>query len=205
MKALASYWELTEQLLGQSLPHSIAENLIIRYAEQHRAYHTPQHLQACFAHFEQVQDQCDHPDEVALALWFHDAIYDTHAHDNEEKSAELAVECLISQKIMPIKIERVRKLISATKHLSSATDNDTALLLDIDIGILGSSPTRYVQYEKQIREEYCWVPEELYKQGRKKVLQQFLAHPCIYASAFFKEQYEQQAQLNLRKALSELA
>ncbi len=205
MKALASYWELTEQLLGQSLPHSIAENLIIRYAEQHRAYHTPQHLQACFAQFEQVQDQCDHPDEVALALWFHDAIYDTHAHDNEEKSAELAVECLISQKIMPVKIERVRKLIIATKHQSSATDNDTALLLDIDIGILGSSPSRYAQYEKQIREEYCWVPDELYKQGRKKVLQQFLTHPSIYASAFFKEKYEQQAQLNLRKALSELA
>lgn len=205
MKALASYWELTEQLLGQSLPQSIAENLIIRYAEQHRAYHTLQHLQECFSQFELAKDQCDHPDEVALALWFHDAIYDTRAQDNEEKSAELAVEVLVAHKLMPIKIERIRKLILATKHQAVAEGKDTAILLDIDISVLGADAARYSQYETQIREEYCWVPAPLYKQGRRKVLQQFLAHPSIYASEFFRTKYEEQAKINLLRTLTALA
>ncbi|HET8708237.1 MAG TPA: N-methyl-D-aspartate receptor NMDAR2C subunit [Pseudomonadales bacterium] len=204
MKALASYWELTEQLLGQKLPQSIAESLIVRYTEQHRAYHTVHHLQDCFHQFERIKDQCDHADEVALALWFHDAIYDTRKHDNEEKSADLAVETLIKQKILPAKIERIRKMIVATKHQSPAADKDTGALLDIDIHVLGAEPARYAHYETQIREEYCWVPDALYKQGRKKILRHFLDQPRIYHTPLFFQERETQARQNLKNAISVL-
>lgn len=204
MKALASYWALTEQLLAQPLPQSIAENLIIRYAEQHRAYHTLQHLQECFHQFERVSQLCRQPDEVALALWFHDAVYDTRAHDNEEKSAELAVEVLIKQKLLPAKIERVRKMIMATTHQALTQDNDTALLMDIDISILGAPPARYSQYELQVREEYCWVPDALYNSGRRNVLKHFLEQPSVYASEFFRQELEAQARINLTGSINAL-
>lgn len=57
-------------------------DLMQRYAEPHRHYHTMRHLDECFANFEAVCHDATRPAEIELALWFHDANYDVKRHDN---------------------------------------------------------------------------------------------------------------------------
>ena len=61
--------------------------LLAAYAEPQRHYHSTQHLAECLHGFETVRHLAQRPAEVALALWFHDAVYDVQRHDNEAQSA----------------------------------------------------------------------------------------------------------------------
>ena len=71
-------------------------------------------------------------------------------------------------------IQRVAGMIRATAGHDAADDADTALMLDIDLSILGGSAEVFDQYDQAIRGEYAWVDEAAYRVGRAKVLQQFL-------------------------------
>ena len=77
---LAARWKLADR--------SLYDALVARYSEPHRRYHTLQHLAECFAAFDEIAHLAEHPADVELALWFHDAIYDTRRSDNEQRSAE---------------------------------------------------------------------------------------------------------------------
>jgi hypothetical protein len=134
--------------LGARAPAGLFEALAARYAEPHRAYHTLQHLQECFAALDPVAGEAEHLAEVRLALWFHDAIYDTHAHDNEEASARWASDSLAEGGADRAAAERVRALILATKHDALPAAGDAQLLVDIDLSILGASDARFVEYEE---------------------------------------------------------
>lgn len=80
------HWLALWQRIGaHGDPHAVYNDLVTRYSESHRAYHTLAHIQHCLDEFEQVRHLIANPDAVELALWYHDAIYDTKAKDNEEK------------------------------------------------------------------------------------------------------------------------
>ena len=64
------------------------ERLLARYAEPHRRYHSQQHLHECLVHLRPALHLTEHPGEVEIALWFHDAIYELKAQDNEAQSAQ---------------------------------------------------------------------------------------------------------------------
>src|SRR4030095_7297706 len=96
-------------------PDTEFDRLIGRYSEPHRAYHTVQHLEECFREFEGAFGLAESPGAVDLALFFHDAIYDTHARDNEEKSAELAREMLIGVEAPAWLLSYVHDLILVTR------------------------------------------------------------------------------------------
>src|SRR5688572_3342381 len=83
-------WLATWRELGAAAPPGLYEEMMTRYAEPHRRYHTARHLDECFAELAAVRGDAARPAEVELALWFHDAIYDTARHDNEQRSAEWA-------------------------------------------------------------------------------------------------------------------
>src|SRR5262249_27241910 len=159
------------------------------YGEPHRAYHTLRHLEECFAWFERVRGLARNPGEVALALFFHDAIYDPRAHDNEAKSAALAASVLRRCGASAAE-PAVRKLILATKHDAVPDEWDACLLVDIDLSILGAGRDRFDEYESQVRREYAWVAEPDFRSGRRAILQAFLARPFVYATAFFRQQLE---------------
>lgn len=84
-------WQQTWSHLGDAPPPGLIEELLAAYGEPHRAYHTVQHLTECFAHLDSSPRGPRDPASVELALWFHDAIYDTKAADNEARSAECTV------------------------------------------------------------------------------------------------------------------
>lgn len=175
-----------------------------KYGESHRAYHTFEHIEACLNHLDRHRDQLREPRAVELALWYHDVIYNTRASDNEAQSAVYAVADLAELDEPPATIERVKRLIEVTEHPSVPRDDDEALLLDIDLAILGAPPEIYQRYEEQVRKEYRWVPGFLFRRGRRKLLASFLDAPTIYRSPSFLAAREQQARENLDRAISQL-
>ena len=142
---------------------------------------------------------------MELALWYHDVIYNPRASDNEARSAIYAEEDLSRLGEPKAMIDRVKRLIEVTEHPSVPEDGDEALLLDIDLTILGAPPDVYQRYEEQVRREYRWVPGFLFRRGRRKLLASFLETPFIYHSDSFHAEREQQARANLDRAINQLA
>ena len=178
--------------------------LFKRYSEKHRHYHTNEHIEACLKHFDNVCDLANHPEEIELALWFHDAIYDPYSQDNELASAKWAATFLKEHKVNRDVISRIYNMIITTCHDAPAQSNDQSLLIDIDLSILGSKPDTYYWFETAIRKEYQWVPLFLYRKKRKEVLDGFLAREKIYLTPYFYEKLEKQARKNLADAISKL-
>lgn len=178
--------------------------LTARYAETHRHYHTAQHISECLAHFDTARALCEHPHEVELALWFHDAIYQPRAKDNEEQSARWALSVMREAGIGAEPCQRVRSMIMKTCHDALPQTPDEAVLVDIDLSILGADSVRFDEYEIQVRAEYGWVPLFLFNRTRREILQGFLARPALYSTAHFHSQLETTARANLARALSHL-
>ncbi len=180
----------------------LCDALLVAYAEPHRHYHNTQHLAECLQGFEAVRHLAQRPAEVALALWFHDAVYIVQRHDNEAQSAAWARQALTTAGVQADVAERVYKLVMATRHTSAPAAGDAQLLVDIDLSILGAEAQRFAQYEQQIRKEYAFVPEELFRTKRKEVLLSFAARPRIYGTDHFHAALEARARANLAQAVA---
>jgi predicted metal-dependent HD superfamily phosphohydrolase len=182
---------------------SVRDALLRAWSASGRHYHARSHLEACLALFDQYRGLAQQPAEVELAIWFHDAIYDARAPDNEEKSAVWAREAMSDADIGAEHVERVVRLVLATKK-HHAADSDTALLLDIDLSILGAAPQVFEQFDRDVRQEYAFVPDEGWRVGRGKVLQGFLDRPKIFQTPQLHAAFEQQARANLKQAIEKL-
>lgn len=188
---------------GPDGPDGIAlrDELLAGYAEPQRHYHTQQHLEECLALLEQVRDLAEHPEEVEMALWFHDAIYDVKGSGNEERSAEWAHRALVAAGVAPTAAERVRQLVLVTRHDGVPGNVDEQVLVDIDLAILGAERPRFDEYERQIRDEYAFVPGFLFRRKRRQILRTFLDRPVLYSTAMLRERLEARARENLRRAI----
>lgn len=180
-------------------------DLAAAYAEAHRHYHTLEHVGACLASLDSHRELAVRPAEIAVALWFHDAVYDTHRDDNEALSAEWAGRFLRKHRVAADVIARVERMILATRHSATDPVADTALLVDIDLGILGQRASVFDRYDVDIRREYAWVGDDAYRAGRRRVLESFLARPRIYATETFHDAFDRTARSNLERALARLA
>jgi len=206
MNILETAWQRCFDDIGSSRPPPcVWEELQAHYSEPHRAYHTLQHLNECFGWFEKTRQLGEHPGDVAFALFYHDAIYDTHASDNEWQSANLASDVLGEYVRGDSDANRVAALIMATMHDGVAKGQDAQLLVDIDLSILGAAPARFEEYERQIRFGYNWVDARAYREGRSHILKAFLERPAIYSTAVFRDQLESQARFNLAHSIAALA
>ena len=169
-----------------------------------RHYHTLGHLEACLKKFDQVRDLAVNASEVELALWFHDVVYRTWASDNEARSAVLAAETMGRDGAESGAIERVQAAIMATRHQGREPNGDAALVVDIDLSILGEPEETYQEFERQVRREYWWVPRRRYVAGRCAILESFLRRTSIYRYPEFQRRYEAAARLNLTSAITRL-
>ena len=155
-------WTATWDGLGVKAPDGrLYEELVARYSAPERHYHTLQHLDECFARLAESRQFAEQVHEIELALWFHDAIYDVRSHDNEERSAAWAEEVALRAGLSPPVAASIRTLIVATRHDALPVTSDSALLVDIDLAILGAPAERFDEYERQVRQEYDWVPAPL--------------------------------------------
>ncbi|BCM19941.1 hypothetical protein [Mesorhizobium sp. J8] len=179
------------------------------YQAADRHYHGLAHIEAMLALATEYRRLVHDPEAVEAAIWFHDAVYDSHAKDNEKKSAELA-EKRLAGRVDPHRLGRIAAMIdaTATHRLPPFRDegalNDAAFLLDMDLAILGAEPAAFDAYEKAVRSEYGWVEEPMWRAGRAAVLQNFLARPHIFHTTEFRDRFEAQARKNLSRSLEAL-
>jgi predicted metal-dependent HD superfamily phosphohydrolase len=180
------------------------EELIRRYCEPHRAYHTRQHLQECLQVRRRVNAACQAPAEVDLALWFHDAIYQPLRSDNELRSAQWLEAVARDSGLGDDVRRRLYDLVMVTRHDGAPTSADEAVLVDTDLAILGASAERFEEYDIQVRREYRYVPLFVYRRKRRQVLEGFLARGRIYTTAPYFAAFEQQARANFAGAIDGL-
>ena len=202
-EALLANWNAAWRALRvASADEALCIELQRRYGEPQRHYHTLQHLAECLTWFEREQALAEHPGEVALALWFHDAIYDVHAHDNEARSAEWARSALLASGVQGEATERAHALVMATRHDAVPEGRDAELLIDIDLSILGAERERFDEYERQVHAEYAFVPDEVRLPRRRAILQRFLAREAIYATPRMHALLEARARANLARSIA---
>lgn len=197
-------WLMLMRSLALAPSLDIYEQLSRAYCETHRFYHTNEHINAMLKHFDHVLPMAEHPAEVELAIWFHDAIYKPLSSTNERDSAEWVKAFLISAGASENVVYRVYDLVMATMHNVELVGNDQHLIVDIDLAILGASETDYDVFERNVRKEYKWVPFFLYKKKRKEVLLSFLDRQRIYTLDYFYNKFEDVARSNLERAIAQL-
>ena len=200
----ARFAELTHRLGATRDAFRAAEGLLVAYAGPGRAYHGLAHLEDCLRRLDETPTSGVDRDRVEAALWFHDAVYDSHASDNEARSAALARETLSRLGIADPVAEDVARLVRLTDHRRPPSDAEGALLCDIDLSILGRPPDEFDDYDAAIRSEYAWVPEETFRAERRRVLQSLLARNPLYATEPLRQRYQAAARANLRRALTRL-
>ena len=196
--------QLWQRATGAEPPPEQFETLTKQYAEPHRHYHNANHILDCLAEFDRHLSKASDPIATELAIWFHDAIYDTRAADNEERSAELAEEWLTRSGAAKRLITAVKSLVLATKLHDVHGHPDAPLLVDIDLSILGRSSQRFWNYEAQIRQEYAWADRMVFAAKRAEILRRFLARKQIYHTEIFHEQLEAAARANLTASIKRL-
>ena len=191
MTPLAAWKEcLRAEGLSEDPPHR-GRNLLARWDEPHRHYHTSVHLQSCIERWERLRDQLQAPSLVGLTLLYHDAIYDPQARDNEAASAGLARIDLVGLGMADRRIAEVEHLIHATDHRQKSAHPDAAAVIDIDLAILGAEAQAYRRYV------HGW------RTGRAQVLGHFLERSRLFTSGLLDE-LEDPARRNMRHELDGL-
>jgi predicted metal-dependent HD superfamily phosphohydrolase len=194
------------RLLSGGAPSGAIEEagrgLLRRWSEPHRRYHDVTHLAAVLSTLDELAASA----EVRLAAWYHDAVYDPRASDNEERSARLAGEELTRLGLGDDRAGEVARLVRVTAgHDPEDGDADGAVLCDADLAVLARPAPEYDRYAAAIREEYAHLPDEAFRAGRAAVLRHLLDLPALYRTPHLRERWEAPARANLRRELDGLS
>mgnify|MGYP003455384999 FL=1 len=193
-------WIALWRELGSTQPVGSFAELVRLYREPHRHYHNADHILAALKHFDAFKGLSRRPALVEYALWLHDAVYDPRATDNEAQSANLAEKYLVEAGLDDL-VDETRRLIMATAHKVPATADDAGLVVDIDLSVLAKEASAYRAYTRTVRREYQWVPDNLFIEGRRQVLNTLMAMPTLYSHPTIIAAWEKQARENMAAEL----
>jgi predicted metal-dependent HD superfamily phosphohydrolase len=181
---------------------AIVETATRRLSDPGRHYHTIRHLEEALelggeSHRSQFKiernpewDKSRDYRNLWWAILFHDAIYVAGRADNEELSAQLAIDTMREHGVSEKDRKHVSDLIMFTRHHNPAEAKSRELraMHDGDLGIFGLWPSRYAQYCEDVRKEWIdsgVVDDALFNRGRlaflQKVLEQHQGRPFYFA------------------------
>jgi predicted metal-dependent HD superfamily phosphohydrolase len=187
-------------------PAPYGRDLLERWAEPQRRYHTLDHLVAVLTRVTELTAYSGDPDTAVLAAWFHDAVYRPDRSENEERSAALAERALTEAGVHPARTSEVARLVRLTvTHDPADDDPDGQVLCDADLAILASAPSGYAAYASGVREEYHFVPGDAFREGRAGVLRQLLALPHLFRTPYAQRHWEATARYNITSELEMLS
>ncbi|MFD2797292.1 DUF4031 domain-containing protein [Promicromonospora vindobonensis] len=195
------------------LARKAGEELVDRWREPHRVYHTTLHLAAALDALDSIAAESQVHERTVwracLALWFHDAVHDGVARQDEERSAALVTELLgplAGTGVSSEDVDEIARLVLVTADHDPAPDDVVGgLVSDADLAVLGGSPVVYTRYTRQVRAEYCDVPDLLFRSGRSQVLRTLLAGGPLFRTAAGSARWQAAADANLRAELAQLA
>jgi predicted metal-dependent HD superfamily phosphohydrolase len=182
------------------------------HAHPVRVYHNLIHIGECLDELDRCRALATDPDLVEVAIWTHDCIYVPGRKDNEARSAQIGSR--LADALRPSASsasrttswngEAVRQLIMATLHTPDPLDGDAALIADIDLSGLALPWEQFAAKSALIRQEFSFVPDEAYRQGRSAFLQSMLSRERIFRLPWFTDRYEAAARENLTKSIEML-
>jgi predicted metal-dependent HD superfamily phosphohydrolase len=183
----------------------VGDELLARWTEPHRHYHTVDHLQAVLAIVEDNAAAAVDPMAVRLAAWFHDAVYDPTRVDNEEASALLAESVLPELRVSVAQIAEIARLVRLTAtHDPLPGDRNGGLLMDADLAILAAPPETYRAYTVAVRREYGHLDDATFASGRAGVLANLLGLPRLFHTAVLRDRWEDLARYNVTTELANI-
>lgn len=185
-------------------PGPYGENLLARWSEPQRRYHTTGHLLAVLNRVDELASHTAGMDlpAVLLAVWFHDAVYRPDRGENEERSARLAERALPEAGVSAARTAEVARLVRLTvSHDPAPGDVNGELLCDADLAVLAGPPEEYARYAAAVRQEYGFVPDDAFRTGRAEVLRQLLGLPELFRTPYGSERWEHVARRNLETEL----
>ncbi|MET9438131.1 hypothetical protein [Streptomyces sp. NPDC006551] len=189
-------------------PDPYGRNLLTRWAEPQRRYHTVDHLRAVLDRIDELAAQGPSDAEwelVRLAAWFHDAVYRPDRSENEERSAALAEKALTEAGLPARDVTEVARLVRLTiTHDPTPGDTSGEILCDADLAILATDRNTYAGYTSAVREEYAFVPDDAFRAGRAAVLRQLLSLPRLFRTPYGAATWEERARRNLEGELESL-
>lgn len=181
------------------------EDLLRRWGEAQRSYHTVAHLAAVLAVIDGHAERATDPDAVRLAAWYHDAVYNPLRMDNEEASALLAESVLPGLGVTAERVAEVARLVRLTaSHDPLAGDRNGCLLIDADLAILAAAPETYRVYTAGVRREYAHLDDAVFAAGRTAVLENLLALPRLFHTPALAQRWEETARQNVAAELAGL-
>lgn len=197
---------------------ALGEDLLERYEQPHRKYHTSVHLSEMLTALKTLykRHHTATPRAVLLAAWFHDAVYEANPGEDEAASADLARTALtplastgsltnreVTAIAHLIELTASHQLADGTEEYTSGalTRADAAFFLDADLAILAADSPRYTRYVAGVRAEYAHYAPDAFTRGRAAILQGFLNRTAIYASDTAHLLWDAPARLNLRTEL----
>ena len=183
----------------------VFEKLCEAYNTPPRAYHNLKHVRYVLDTFDTVREFCDAPENVAMALWIHDAVYNPLSKTNEEESAHLGEQLLGQLRVHPARIDEISTLVLATKEGQSLLTNDEEMMYDIDRHILAASPKLFSATSDLIYKEFApHCSRKTYYEGRLAFFDDLMRNGRIFRSETFYDSYEEQAQNNVKKEMTRL-
>ena len=178
---------------------AVFDRLDALYREPHRRYHTAAHIEHCLRQFDLAADRMDEPDAVEMALWFHDAVYEISAGDNELRSAELFAELAGGRGTEAFR-STVHDLVMVTTHRDAPPrTRDESFMLDIDLSSFGRPWEEFLDDSRLVRAELAHVPDAEFHPKQKKFLESLAARPAFCFTGFFRERHEARARANIER------
>ena len=181
----------------------VFDELDTLYGAPHRVYHAAAHIEHCLRQFDLAAGRMDEPDAVEMALWFHDAIYDIPARDNELRSAELFAARAGGRGSERFR-SNVHGLIMATTHLDPPATLDEAFMVDIDLSSFGRPWEEFLDDSRAVRAELAHVPDAEFYPRQRKFLESLAARPVFCFTEFFRERHEARARANIERLCARL-
>ena len=183
----------------------LGAELLGRWSESHRTYHTTTHLLDMLTALDQLCAPLPAPASTQLAAWYHDAVYTGAAGADEQASADLARRTLPGAALAPVEVAEVARLVLLTRsHSPAVGDTAGALLCDADLAVLGRDTAGYARYLQQVRAEYAHVSEPDWITGRSAVVQHLLAQQPLFRTSIGASRWEARARSNLEQELAAL-
>jgi predicted metal-dependent HD superfamily phosphohydrolase len=165
-----------------------------------RHFHNLDHIRDCVEWVDRVAPLLSEPDAVETGLWFHDAILEPGASDNERRSAQLFVDC--ARGAPAAFRQRVARLILATAHSSTTAFDDRAFIVDIDLAGLAAPWDEFMYKGDLLRREAVAQDDETYYRGQVGFLARLLERRWIFATEHFRTRHEAAARANLERLLA---